>query len=127
MEKKRSLLERRLRNKMRSKRGFEMAFSTLVAIVLALILLALLIVFLTGSFGKFKDKISNFFSSSNVDSVVDNCNRLVISESFYEYCCVNKTLKMSGKEKYEQSCFNIFSGNYSWAKNLEKLNCEGVC
>jgi hypothetical protein len=111
----------------KNKRGMEMAFGTVVTIVLALLLLAFLIVFFTGNFSNFKDKIGGFFSSSNVDDVVSNCNSLVLRESKYEYCCTNKTVKLSSKNKFESSCNDLSLGNFSWAKNIEKLNCLDVC
>jgi len=123
MVKRGEILKRELRNK----RGMEMTFATLVIIVLSIILLALLITFLTGNFSKFKDKLDTFWSSSNVDMVVENCNNLVMQSSDYEYCCVNKTVKLSSKQKFEASCNFLVSGNYSWAKDIEELNCEGVC
>lgn len=110
---------------MRGKRGFEMAFGTLVTMILAVILLALVIVFFTGGFNKFKDKIGGFFSDSNVDIVVDSCNRLIAQEAKFDYCCVNKTIKVSSKQNYNMPC--LLASNYSWGARIDKIDCSGVC
>jgi hypothetical protein len=109
----------------KSKKGMEMAFSTLVGMILAIILLALIIVFFTGGFNGFKEKIGSFFSDSNVDITVDNCNRLVSIGSSFDYCCVNKTIKISSKVKYDMPCTS--ASNYSWGARIDKLDCSGVC
>jgi len=117
----------KLKMRIKDKRGTEQAIWTAIALILAIVLLALLIVFVTGGFKKFGEKIGLYSSASNVDSFVENCNALAAREAKFEYCCSNKTLVISSKEKHEVSCNNVVLSNYSWAKNMDKLNCEEVC
>ncbi len=113
--------------KKEDKRGFELAFSTLVGLVLAITLLVLLLVFITGGFGNLKDKIFVYLSASNIDNIVQACNSFVLSGSSYEFCCVNRTMKVSSKEKYDFTCIKAINSNKTWAKNIAILDCEGAC
>lgn len=109
----------------RGKRGSELVINiTITAIIAVIVLAILLLIFLNGT-GNFKDKVSSFFSASNVDNVIQICNNDAAQEGKYEYCCVKKLVRLSSKEKYELSCFEA-SGK-SWASSMIKLNCEGVC
>ena len=111
---------------MRGKKGQEMAFSTIIVTVLAIILLILVITFLTGGFKTFREKIGIYSSESNVDSVVDQCNFLVEQDSAYDYCCVNKTIKLSASQSIQMSCSSAF--NQSWAgSRIKELKCGGIC
>ena len=107
------------------KRGMEMAFNTIIALIIAIILLVTIIVFFTGGFNNFKEKIGSFFSDSNVDLTIDSCNRLVSMGASFDYCCVNKTIKISAKQKYDLPCFR--ASNYTWGAKIDKLDCNGVC
>ena len=115
-----------MRNLVKNKKGLEMAFSTIVVTVLAVILLVIVITFLMGGFKTFREKVGVYFSESNVDSVVDSCNFLVEQNSAYEYCCANKTIKLSAKQNLQMSC--SMASNQSWAGNrIKELNCAGIC
>jgi hypothetical protein len=107
------------------KKAMEMAFSMFVSLVIAIILLILIIVFITGGFTNFKEKFSLFAPSSNVDALVTNCNNLVINDAKYEYCCTNKTVSLSAKQKFEMTCSQI--ANQSYGTEITKLNCQGAC
>jgi len=111
--------------KTRNKKGLEMAFGTIVVIILSLVVLIFLIMALKGSFKDFRDKIGIYFSDSNVDSIIDNCNSLAMRDSSYEYCCVKKEIKLSSKNKVFLTCDN--ARNESWGSSIDLLNCEGVC
>ena len=110
---------------MKGKRGMSLIFSTLVIIVLALLLLGVIIYVFSSSSGNFYSKIKNYFSESNVDDVVENCNRLAGQDSSYSYCCINKTIKVSSDEKIEASCYG--ARNYTWGNRIFEINCDGVC
>lgn len=118
--------EAKVKNKkMKSKKSMEMAVSTLVIIIISLLVLIGLIVILTSTEKNFVEAIKLYFTSSNLDKVVENCNTLVITNADYEYCCTKKTIKLSSKEKFELSCFEASAK--SWGDNIDKLNCEGMC
>jgi hypothetical protein len=110
---------------LKNKRAFEMTFSTLVMIIIAIVLLIFLLTFLTKNFSTFKDKIDLFLGSSNVDNVVDSCNLYASNGQKYEYCCINKTIKVSSRQKYDMSCF--LASEKSWGSEINKLDCMGVC
>jgi hypothetical protein len=107
------------------KKGMEMAYSTIVALVVALIVLTLLIVFLTGGFNNFMQKIGIYTPVSNVDLVIQNCDVLASNQAKFEYCCLNKTVVFSSKQKVDMTCFQAI--NFSWGKDIDVLNCEGAC
>lgn len=108
-----------------NKKGFEMAISTIILIILSLIVLIALILVFTKSTGTFSERISSLLGNSNIDSVKDSCNLLVNQNSAYEYCCVNKTIKLSLNKKVEMPC-NLARAE-SWGKSINELNCVEVC
>lgn len=111
-----------------NKKGTEMATSMIVTTIIALVLLIILIAMLTGSFKTFKEKVSAYFSISNVDTVIEGCNNLVQTEQNFDYCCVNKTVRFSSKDRIEITCFEAASGNQTWAAGrINNLDCKGVC
>ena len=107
------------------KKGLEMAISSIILIILGLLVLIAIVFIFNRSAGSFADKINTFLNPSNVDSVVDNCNSLVVQENSYEYCCVKKTVRLSTKQTLEVTCGNATTA--SWAKNIQKINCDNVC
>jgi ABC-type lipoprotein release transport system permease subunit len=109
----------------KDKRGLEIAFSTIVVIVLAVVVLIFLIVFFNQSTSGFKNRILTLLGSSNIDSIKDSCNTQAIQNSDFEYCCVNKTVKLSSKQSLQLTCEK--ATQESWGSSITKLNCEGVC
>jgi hypothetical protein len=114
-----------MREIIKNRKGFEMAFSTIVVIILALLLLATIIFIFSKSASSFREKISGYFSSSNVDSIIEKCSTLAISGGSFEYCCVNNTVKFSSKDKQELTCLQ--ASNFSWGMKIGELNCENIC
>lgn len=108
-----------------SKRGSEMTIGTIVIIIIALVVLIFLIVVFTKSTGSFSEKISSFLGVSNVDTIKDSCNLLVSQNSEYEYCCVNKTIKLSFTKKVDLTCEQ--AKLESWGSSINSLKCEGAC
>ena len=113
---------RGLRN---NKKGLEMAISTIIIIIITLVVLIFLITVFTKSTGSFSEKIAMLFGSSNIDSVKDSCNLLVNQNSAYEYCCVNKTVKITSIKKTSMTC--LAASDESWGNSINKLNCENIC
>ena len=107
------------------KRASELAFSTIVIIVLALIFLIFMIVFFNSSTSGFRDKILSLLGGSNVDSIKSSCNTQAIQGSEFEYCCVNKTVKVSSKETLQLTCEK--ASQESWGSSINKISCVGVC
>jgi len=111
--------------KKKDKKGLEMAISTIVVMTLLLFLLVILLVLMTTSGSNFSEKVKNLLGSSNVDIIVNDCNTLHQLGSNYEYCCTNKTIRLSGSKKLEMSCF--LASSETWGSRINKLNCEGIC
>jgi hypothetical protein len=110
---------------MKGKRGIELAFNTIILIVLGIIVLVAIVLLFNRTSGSFGDKIAGVFSSSNVDAVVSQCNTLVGQEQKYEFCCVQKIVKLSRSEKLELTC--SLAREKSWGSSISELNCSGVC
>jgi hypothetical protein len=108
-----------------NKKGMELAFSSIVYIILAILILISLFIFFSGGFQSFKEKINMFISQSNVDNTIQSCNNLALIDAKYEYCCINKTVKISSKEKYQLTCYNL--ANKSWGKDITVLDCKEQC
>ncbi|MBM3247592.1 hypothetical protein FJZ17_03595 [Candidatus Pacearchaeota archaeon] len=110
---------------MKGKRGVELAFNTIILIVLGIIVLVAIVLLFNRASGSFGEKINSFFTSSNVDTIVSQCNTLGEQEQKYEFCCVNKTVKLSRQEKLELTC--ELAGNKTWGSKIMELNCGSAC
>ncbi|MBM3246941.1 hypothetical protein FJZ17_00145 [Candidatus Pacearchaeota archaeon] len=110
---------------MKGKKGVELALNTIILIVLAIIVLVALVLLFNRSSGSFGEKMDSFFTSSNVDSVVSQCDTLGEQERKYEFCCVNRTVKLSKSEKLELTC--SLASEKSWGSSINKLVCTGAC
>lgn len=109
----------------RNKKAMEMAMNTLIIIALSIVvLIAILVIFSRGT-NSFTEKISLFFSSSNVDSFIQNCNSLNQNQQTYDYCCSQSTVKLSSSSKFPITCSNASTQN--WGSKISQLNCDGVC
>jgi autotransporter translocation and assembly factor TamB len=100
---------------MRNKRGFEMIWSTWVIMILAAMLLIFILLFFAKGSGNFLDNIKNYFSKSNVDSVIKGCNILVDSGNKYNFCCEQKNVKyLDGKnvKSGDFSCFELMNKSF---------------
>jgi len=109
----------------KQKKGMEMTIATVIAILIGLFLLVAVLLSFTSTEGKFRDVVSGFFSSSNVDQVVNQCNRNVDLNEQYEYCCTDKTIKLSSKEEVIMPCMN--ASVETWGSRINELNCEAIC
>ena len=107
------------------KRGLELATNAIVVTIIALVLLILLIASLTGGFKTFKEKISLYLSSSNVDDIKNSCNQFAMQDAKFEYCCVNRTVKISSNQKLQLTCLE--STNQTWGAEINKIDCLGAC
>lgn len=109
----------------KGKRGIELTFTAMIVIVLSILLLVSILFMFTKSSASFKEAISGFFSSSNVDSAVKACNINAESGQNYEFCCVQKEVKLSSKDKRMLTCLEI--SEESFGSQINKINCEGIC
>lgn len=71
---------------MKSKKGAEFAIGTIVVIVLALIVLVLLALGFTSGWGNLWNRVTDIFSSANVDSVRQGCSVACSTGATYDYC-----------------------------------------
>lgn len=117
MEKERGLIN--------NKKGSEMTIGTIIIIIIALVVLIFLVFIFTKSTGSFSEKISAFLGASNVDTVKDSCNLLASQNSEYEYCCINKTVRLSFNKKVDLTCQK--AQLESWGSSITSLKCESVC
>ena len=125
MDKQGRLMDKQRR--MMDKKGLELAINTIIILILAMAVLIALVLFFTGGFSSFYEKIKGYSSYSNVDSVVSGCNIFVDTNSQYSYCCEKKTVKYYSegeKDEGEFSCIEL--SNQDFGKDVRKLNCEGV-
>ena len=111
--------------KKRDKKGIEIAFSTVIVIILAILILTSLLFIFYKTSNKFKDTIDTYFFSSNVDSVIENCNNLALMNSQYEYCCVEKTIKLSRGDVRVLTCLK--ASNETFGSSINKINCDITC
>ena len=71
---------------MKSKKGVEFAIGTIVVIVLALIVLVLLALGFTSGWGNLWNRVTDIFSSANVDSIRQGCSVACSTGAKYDYC-----------------------------------------
>lgn len=76
-----------------NKKGAEMTVSTIIIIVLALIVLVVLVVGFTGGWSNLWGRITSFFGSNNIDSVVQACATSCTMGNKYDFCDRERTIK----------------------------------
>jgi len=104
-----------------------LALSTIVILVLAVLVLLFAVMFFTTSSGSFIGTIKNYFSYSNVDSVVQRCNLLVSSNSLNGFCCEKIEVKYYLNDKKMNGMFSCRSIIDNGIDNrVNGLSCEEV-
>ena len=112
--------------KQKQKKGaMQMTLGTMVGLVIALVVLTMLILAFTKTGQGFMDTISGYFSKTNIDDVVNECNRESDLGNSYSFCCVNKKIKLERGKELDMSCFN--ARNESWGVRISEMNCRGIC
>jgi len=102
------------------KRGESSTVGVVIAIVLGLAVLVLLIYGFSVGWGNLLDRITNI-GGSNVEAVVSGCSVACASQSQYDFCSLNRTIKFeSGKEPL--TCQQLVSDS---RVNVEA--CPGLC
>ena len=110
------------------KRGVELALNTIILIILGVLILIFLVVMITLQGGDFSNFINNLLGKSNVDSVVTSCNSLQLQQSFFNYCCENKTLKYvqdATEYKEEKTCKEIREMQITGGR-INSLDCTNA-
>ncbi|MEA3414355.1 MAG: hypothetical protein U9Q99_02415 [Nanoarchaeota archaeon] len=100
--------------------------------VVLLIISVLVLVFLILGFTMGWSKIAPFIKSSNVDTIVNNCEAACSIQNEYDFCRFPRELKDAEGEKFTTSCV-VFSKVSQFSKygikecNIDcDLNCEDV-
>lgn len=105
-----------------------MAWSTLVAMVLAIFLIVVLIMYFTGAWKSFIDNTKAYFSSSNVDNVIQGCNIWQGSDSSYNFCCEKQNVKYSLDGKKQEliiTCKELENKTFISGR-IKSLDCGGI-
>jgi hypothetical protein len=108
-----------------NKKGFEMIWSTAVYVILALVLMAGLIFIFMFYSGDFITGIKGYFLKSNVDSQIQNCNRLVMQGAAYEYCCSKMDIKLDPRNIRNMTCKELRNEDYGGS--VLEMGCDIVC
>ncbi|MAH06826.1 hypothetical protein CMI38_01085 [Candidatus Pacearchaeota archaeon] len=107
-----------------NKKGMEMAINTVVILVLAIVVLVFLVLFFTNSSGEFAGRVKSYFSYSNVDRIVEQCNLLVDLDRGYTYCCEKNEVRFFSDGERDESLMSC--GEMVERFGVEKMGCEGV-
>jgi len=108
-----------------SKRGQSMSTNTIVLLILALVVLVVLILGFTMGWSK----VLPWVSKANVDNVITSCEAACSTNSFYDYCSAERTLKDKEGNKIITTC-SVFSTEKSFIKYGIKaceINCQRPC
>lgn len=106
-----------------NKKGAEGIVWTVVILVLALIVLVVLVMGFTGGWSDLWGRISGFFGGgNNVDSVVQACQVACTTQSTYDYCTRERTIKFEVDENLRTvklPCNNISSQGGKIVKDID--------
>ncbi|MCR4285134.1 MAG: hypothetical protein NUV97_03780 [archaeon] len=109
---------------MMNKRGLEMAVKTVILMILGILILVGTIYMVTVQGNMFREKTAG--TKSNVDVVVDSCNTLASTESYYAYCCEKRTVIFgSGVADAELNCEEVASADWT-PGNTKILDCSSI-
>jgi len=108
-----------------NKRGQGLSTSTIVLLILGVAVLVLLIIGFTMGWSNMKDKFLG--SSNNVDTIAQACATACSTNSVYDYCTVERELKIEKdvgafKNKQLVTCKNLSS-----ELSFGIQNCSSIC
>jgi hypothetical protein len=110
-----------------NKRGFELVWNNFVIMILAIMLLLFLVLFFSFGSGNFFEQIKGYFSYSNVDSVVRNCNVLIDSGAEYGFCCEKREVKYYMDGNKAEGIFTCDElRKMEIGSKIHDFNCEEV-
>ena len=107
------------------KKGQSMSTNTIVLLILALAILVILILGFTMGW----DKVAPWVSRANVDNVKDSCEAACATNSFYDFCTAEKTLRDKEKNKIITTCA-VLSTEMNFQKYGIKpceIDCQKPC
>ena len=111
-----------------NKRGQGLSTNAIILIILGVVVLVVLIAGFTMGWGSLKDLLG---SSNNVATIVQSCSTACATNSVYDYCSMNRTLKATdlpgGVKSFEQTCSflaNKSNGDYT-KYGIE--DCLSIC
>ncbi len=103
---------------MLNKRGQGLSTNAIVLIVLAVIVLVILIAGFTLGW----NKLAPWLSNNNVDTVVTSCETACATQSVYDFCTLQRSLKAEGEDEVFGTC-KEFAEDYS---NYGFSDCPAV-
>lgn len=109
----------------RGKKGLEIVWNFWIIMILSVIVLTFVLFFFSKNSENFLSEIKNYFSKTNIDSVIRSCNILASSGDKYSFCCDKKSVKyLVGREirKGEFSCYELKNKNFS-NNEISDLDC----
>jgi hypothetical protein len=110
---------------MLNKRGQDLSTSTIILIILGLAVLVILVIGFTIGW----QKVLPFLSSSNVDTIVNQCQASCTTADVYGFCSMSRTLVAddlpSGIKQVVGNC-TFFSTDVSYTKYAIQT-CPNLC
>jgi hypothetical protein len=105
------------------KKGQNMTIGTIILIVLGIAVLVFLIFGFSSGWGNFWDKVTIFGGGkSNVDTIVQACEIACSQESIYDYCTVERTIKLGNNKKDKTSTCNMLN----LIEGVNYAGCESI-
>ncbi|MBI5803470.1 hypothetical protein HY448_02180 [Candidatus Pacearchaeota archaeon] len=89
----------------KGKRGQGLSVNAIILIVLGVIVLGVLVLGFTMGWSNF----SSYFSTNNVQSIVTACSAACATQSVYDFCSVERTLKTSDIYNGDKVTCNILA------------------
>jgi hypothetical protein len=100
----------------KNRKAQEMSVGTVILLILGIVILVILILgFSTGW-----NKLLPWLSSNNVDAIKNSCSVACATNSVYDFCTAERTIKDSTGKKLPSTCKDL-AGTYGIT------DCPGLC
>ncbi len=109
---------------MENKKAQNITVTTIIIIVLALVVLVVLILGFTGGWSQLWGRITEFFGSPNVDSVVQSCQVACTAGSGYDYCMRMRNVVFDDKKEFSFTCYQLEETN-TGLEGCGNVDCSG--
>lgn len=107
---------------MDNKRGQGLSTNAIILIVLGVFILAILILGFTLGWSK----LAPWISTTNVDEVATSCSVACSTNSQYNFCSINRTVKDGVNDKFEATCYDLLNKTEYKSRNYGIQECPSV-
>ena len=107
---------------MLNKRGQGLSTNAIIMIILGVVVLIVLIMGFTLGW----NKLIQFISTNNIDTIKNSCNIACSTESQFDFCTVEREVKDGANDKFLETCYNLANVGEYISRNYNIGKCAAI-